>query len=269
MSTVNAKEYVKGLDIRDGETKRVSCPECGGNNTFTVSRVDGRVLYNCYKNSCGTKGGISQTRSVDALKARFKRVQGGVEESSNTSPPEFNMPASTSTNYENFAVQEYIKQMNIQSSIDSGYTTIMYDFAQHRCVFVVHDANRNIIGATGRALGFGVVPKWKRYDKRKDLMFFCGKRKGTAVLVEDCASACTVFAAGHTGVALLGTSLNDQHINQLRVFDNIIVALDADASKKAIAMQKMLAVYVPSEVMFLTDDLKYFTPECVRSLLNK
>jgi DNA primase len=145
----------------------------------------------------------------------------------------------------------------------------MYDFAQERCVFLIYDDNKNMIGAVGRALRKGVTPKWKRYDKRKDLMFFCGPKSGTAVLVEDCASACTVFASGFTGAALLGTSLNEHHVHQLRVFDKVIVALDADASKKAIRMQKMLAPHVTSEVLFLTDDLKYFTPECVKSLLTK
>jgi DNA primase len=159
--------------------------------------------------------------------------------------------------------------MNIQASIDAGYTTVMYDFAEDRCVFLIYDDNNNMIGAVGRALRKGVMPKWKRYDKRKDLMFFCGKKQGTAVLVEDCASACTVFASGFTGVALLGTSLNEHHIYQLRVFDKIIVALDADASQKAIRMQKMLAPHVSSELLFLTDDLKYLTPESVRSLLTK
>lgn len=259
---MNAKEFVRNLDIRDGETKRVSCPECAGYNTFTVSRVDGRVLYNCYKASCGTKGGVSRRRSIDALKARLEDV-------SHKPEPDFTLPAHMSPNLERDACLEYLDDVNAQQSIDDGYTAIMYDFAQDRCVFLIYDDNKNMISAVGRALRKGVLPKWKRYDKRKDLMFFCGKKQGTAVLVEDCASACTVYASGYTGVALLGTSLNDHHIHQLRVFDKVIVALDADASKKAIKMQKMLAPHVNSEVLFLTDDLKYFTPECVRSLLTK
>jgi len=164
---------------------------------------------------------------------------------------------------------EYVEQLNIQYAVDAGYATVMYDIAENRCVFIIYDDNKEVIGAVGRALTKGVLPKWKRYDKRKDLMFVCGDKKGTAVLVEDCASACTVFASGFTGVALLGTSLSDLHISQLRVFDKVIVALDADASQKAIKIQKRLDDYVTTEVLFLTDDLKYFTPECVKSLLTK
>ena len=263
---MNAKEFIRSLDLREGETQRVSCPVCSGYNTFTVSRIDGRILYNCYKASCNTKGGVSQRQSIDALKAKLEE---NASESGDVYLPDFTLPPNITANLEKDACLEYIDDMNLQQAIDDEYTSIMYDFAQDRCVFLIYDDNRNIVGAIGRALRKGTLPKWRRYDKRKDLMFVCGKRRGTAVLVEDCASACTVYASGHTGVALLGTSLSDHHIHQLRVFDKVIVALDADASDKAIKMQKMLAPHVSSEVLFLTDDLKYFTPECVRSLLTK
>ena len=195
MSIVNAIEFIRGLDLRDGETQRVSCPVCGGYNTFTVSRVDGRVLYNCYKASCNAKGGVSQRQSIDALKAK---LEAHTSESGDVYLPDFTLPPNITANLEKDACLEYIDDMNLQQSIDDGYTSIMYDFAQDRCVFLIYDDNRNIIGAVGRALRKGVLPKWKRYDKRKDLMFVCGKRHGTAVLVEDCASACTVYASGHT-----------------------------------------------------------------------
>jgi len=266
---VNVKEFIGSLDIRDGESKRVSCPECGGYNTFTVTRKDGRVLYNCYKASCDVSGGVSQKRSVNALRSRLESSVSDATGAGSTYLPEFELPPICTHNLDRDACLKYIDAMNIQASIDAGYTTVMYDFAEDRCVFLIYDDNNNMIGAVGRALRKGVMPKWKRYDKRKDLMFFCGKKQGTAVLVEDCASACTVFASGFTGVALLGTSLNEHHIYQLRVFDKIIVALDADASQKAIRMQKMLAPHVSSELLFLTDDLKYLTPESVRSLLTK
>lgn len=266
---MNVKEFIGSLDIRDGESKRVSCPECGGYNTFTVTRKDGRVLYNCYKASCDVSGGVSQKRSVNALRSRLEGSVCDATGTGNTYLPEFELPPICTPNLDRESCLEYIQAMNIQASIDADYAKIMYDFAEDRCVFLIYDDNKNMIGAVGRALRKGVLPKWKRYDKRKDLMFFCGKKQGTAVLVEDCASACTVFASGFTGVALLGTSLNEYHIHQLRVFDKVVVALDADASQKAIRMQKMLAPHVSSELLFLTDDLKYLTPECVRSLLTK
>jgi len=265
MSTVNLKEFVKDADLREGESKRVSCPSCGGYNTFTMTRKEGRVLYNCYKNSCDAKGGYRPRMSLEAIQGMLDR---NTPRNSHQETP-LRLPDTLFPCLDRERCNDYLESMNVIDSINDGYTNVMYDIAEDRCVFMIYGDNKEVIGATGRALTKGVQPKWKRYDKRKDLMFFCGSKRGTAVLVEDCASACTVYASGYTGVALLGTSLNSEQIYQLRVFDKVIVALDADASQKAIKMQKMLAPHVTSEVLFLTDDLKYFTPECVRSLLTK
>lgn len=261
-------DFLSGVSLLEGETKRVSCPVCGGHNTFTVSRVEGRVLYNCYKASCGTRGSQRKRMSVSSLQDKLSGVSSS-SQPKNIKERVFSLPDTMTLCTQNDACLEYVDAMNIQASIDAGYCHVFYDFRENRCVFLILGDNGEVAGAVGRALDKGTVPKWKRYDKRKDLMFICGPKQGTAVLVEDCASACTVFAAGYTGVAILGTSLNEYHILKLRVFDKVIVALDADASNKSIQMQKMLAPHVSSELLFLTDDLKYFTPCTVKSLLTK
>jgi hypothetical protein len=263
MSTVDPYEYVKSLDIRDDQSVRTSCPLCGGYNTFTARRANGKVLFNCYKASCDFHGSIQKRRSVESVMQIVNRSNQTLD----TLCP-FTLPESIK-NREDPAFRQYVTSMNIQPAVDASYAHVMYDVAEHRCVFLMYDDNKELIGAVGRALSKGIIPKWKRYDKRKDLMFFCGPKTGTAVLVEDCASACTVFAAGYTGVALLGTNLNEYHVLQLRVFDKVIVALDADASNKSIQMQKMLDLHVKTEILFLQDDLKYFTPCTVKSLIDK
>lgn len=259
---MNVKDLVEDSDLREGESKRVSCPMCGGYNTFTMTRKQGRVLYNCYKNSCNMKGAQRVRRSMEAIREMF-------EPAKEPEDKPLQLPDTLFPCLDREHCKAYIDSMQGMSSIQDGYTKVMYDIAEDRCVFLIYGDNKEVIGATGRALTTGTQPKWKRYDKRKDLMFFCGSKSGTAILVEDCASACTVYASGYTGVALLGTSLNSEQIYQLRVFDKVIIALDADASQKAIKMHKMLAPYVTSELLFLTDDLKYFTPECVKSLIDK
>lgn len=266
---MSTSEYIKSLDVRDGETKRVSCPQCNGYNTFTVTRQAGQILYNCYKASCRLKGNTAIRRSLASIREELDRPSRRDATLEPEVPP-FELPTTLTLTANSGACIEYLESMNVQPAIDSGYAYALYDIKEHRCVFLITDQTKTVIGAVGRALRKGTIPKWKRYDKRKDLMFICGPNKGTAVVVEDCASACTVFAAGYTGVALLGTSLSASHVYQLRTnFTNVIIALDADASKKAIQMQKMLDAHVPTEVLFLSDDLKYFTPECVRSLITK
>ena len=81
----------------------------------------------------------------------------------------------------------------------------------------------------------------------------------TAVLVEDVISAITVanyFPV--TGFGILGTSLQQEHLYALSDFDRVVVALDPDASKKALEHAKDLNSYVKEvRVLKLKDDLKY------------
>ena len=37
------------LDVAEGENIRGDCPRCGGKNTFTATKRDGKIIYNCYK----------------------------------------------------------------------------------------------------------------------------------------------------------------------------------------------------------------------------
>ena len=79
-------------------------------------------------------------------------------------------------------------------------------------------------------------------------------------VVEDCASACSISHC-ITGLALLGTNLLDEHIKQLSNYQKIFVALDKDATDKALDMVKILCRKVPTRLMVLDRDLKNMTNE--------
>ena len=50
------KEILDGIRISEGESLRTECPACNGSNTFTVTKSNGRLLWNCYRASCAIKG---------------------------------------------------------------------------------------------------------------------------------------------------------------------------------------------------------------------
>ena len=83
--------------------------------------------------------------------------------------------------------------------------------------------------------------------------------ENTCVLVEDCFSAYYVTKLGVTGVAILGTSLLEEHKQFLSEnFSRVIVALDPDALPKTLQVAKELKGWVIEvKVLKLTDDLKY------------
>ena len=43
------REFIDGLNLKDGDRHRGDCPECRGRNTFTVTNMLGDIKYNCFK----------------------------------------------------------------------------------------------------------------------------------------------------------------------------------------------------------------------------
>lgn len=251
-------KFVDGLDLREGDRRRTSCPACHGHNTFTVVRTHGKLLWNCYKASCGLSGAKSKTRSLSELEMKVRNVC-----LPSAPAPDFVLPDHVLRGAIHPDVCAYVQEVHAESA------EIWHDIREHRAVFVIRDPeNGKMVGAVGRALRKGHVPKWKRYDKVPNLTFVQGPMCGVGVVVEDCASACAVHSAGYTGFAVLGTNISDSMIPLLRQFSEVIVALDNDASKKSIKLQKTLDAYVNSRVVFLADDLKYFSPLEVQAILS-
>ena len=50
--TVLPKQYLDTLSISEGQKIRTNCPVCGARNTFTVVKMDGVLIYNCFKLGC-------------------------------------------------------------------------------------------------------------------------------------------------------------------------------------------------------------------------
>jgi hypothetical protein len=118
-------------------------------------------------------------------------------------------------------------------------------------VYLIKDGNR-VVDAVGRSLT-DEKPKWWRYG-RSGYPFVCGSGR-VGIIVEDCASACAV-SHSYTGIALLGTSLLDTYIPILRKYKKLYVALDKDATKKALDIVIKLQDVTTTKMMILNQDLK-------------
>jgi DNA primase len=82
--------------------------------------------------------------------------------------------------------------------------------------------------------------------------------KGYVLLVEDCVSAC-VASSCFNSIALLGTNIPDESIKYLIRYDKLYIALDDDATGKAIKLQKQLNYYRPTFIVPLKKDIKYYS----------
>ena len=249
----SVRGYVLELDIPIGHTKRLHCPCCKGYKTFTVTNNMGVVVWNCYKASCNISGNTRVNLSVEDIKQT--KVN-----------PLFSPIA--------FVLPQYIVPHNNRKKLiefcdtwqlDADALDLHYDVKEDRVVFPIKDKGQ-IVDATGRALT-SRLPKWKRYGNN-NLPYFYGNGK-TSVVVEDCVSAATIGGNTFVGVAILGTSLSEEHKNFLSQFSTTIIALDPDAMPKIFAFAKELRGYVKDiKVLRLTDDLKYKNKKDITNLYN-
>ncbi len=228
------------LDI--GESRRMDCPSCGRKNTFSVTNEDGVLLYNCFAASCKTAG-QSRTKMTAAEVHQYMR---NLRE--DRRDPEFVLPT--------YFIQSHTDLGMFADRWKIPVHDLMYDVKDQRAVFLIRDGHR-IVDAVGRTLRNSSM-KWKRYGSASRI-FTCG-HSDHAVVVEDAISASVVptITPKLTGVALLGTSLLSEHIEQLRKFSTVTVALDPDARDKTVSITRQLqSSGLAASAMSLKDDIKY------------
>ena len=255
---VNMNTLINDLQLRDGETKRMTCPMCNNKEkTFTITNNMGKILWNCYKASCSLSG----SKKVHLTSDDIRKSIGVFAEETVEIP--FELPEYITPHNNNEDVLKFADTYGL--SIDT--TEMMYDVKDHRVVFpIVHGGK--IVDATGRSLNKR-LPKWKRYGK-SDLPYTHGYGK-VAVVVEDCVSAAVVGTVSdvHVGVAVVGTSLSESHKRYLSQFSTAVVALDPDALPKTLAFVRELKTHVPDvKALRLTDDFKYRNQQDLDSLTN-
>ncbi len=249
---MNIYNIVSDLDIPNGHTHRMNCPSCNGTKTFTVTNNMGKLIWNCYKVSCGVSGGTRVHLTVDDIRRGFTGAEDFADE-------KFELPTYIVPHRNKRAVVKWCAEWGIHED-EHG---LMYDVKEDRVVFpVVHDGK--LVDATGRSLSKR-IPKWKRYGN-SGLPYVSGHGK-VAVVVEDCVSATVVGYGSFVGVALLGTSLQESHKRYLSQFSTAIIALDPDALPKTLHMMKELRGHVSDvRVLRLVDDIKYRNPTDMEKL---
>ena len=252
-------QLLKDIKLKEGETKRVNCPFCGGRNTFTITRREGVRIWNCYKASCTASGATGDVFPVEAIKMRITGKNPRLSAEKCVLKPK--LPAkSVPVDNHDYAV-DYLKSVHAYQAHVEGLVDVSYAPKEHRVLFWLN----NGVGAVGRSLK-GEFPKWKVYGDCSGI-FTCGTGP-TAIVVEDAASACAVgVLPEYTGVALLGTHIDSVKKRELTRFPRLIICLDADASIKALSLAKKMQCLVPTSVCFLKQDFKWLEPDQIASVL--
>jgi hypothetical protein len=252
------KEYILKNAPSEGTSVRIGCPACNS-RTLTISKIHGRLLWNCFKASCPTKGSEQMERTKMEIASKVRSTITHYHGDEN-----FLVPAHFTPFTDNSRALNYLERNNCMDAYQNNRARILYDPKQDRVVFLVKD-NFTTYDAIGRSLQKGTMPKWYRYGKSQKL--FTAGDHSQAVLVEDAASACALSPVA-TGVALLGTNMKEADLTQLRQYKHVFVCLDPDATRKALDIQKYLSYFVSTTIIRIEDDLKYSDAQEIRQLLQ-
>ncbi len=256
-------EYIKQLEIPSNTRVRMDCPFCLNKNTFYINTEDFKINWGCYHASCKIGGNTERQLSPEDV-TNFLELSSSVktderQQKSWTIPRHFTNIQSSQKCF------SYVKENNCYPAYIEGLASIYFDPRKDRAVFIVKNKGEPV-SAVGRSLNPVIMPKWFNYNKN-NIPFSCGT-DDTAVVVEDCASACAVSSI-HTGIALLGTALKEEYAIYLaKNFKKVIIALDRDATKKAFDLSKGLRYLIDTEVKVLDEDLKYLENTKIKELFN-
>jgi len=248
-------EYVKSIILAEGDRHTADCPFCGGKNKFTLDKFDGKLIWNCYRASCGVKGAYTGKRDINAAKSY---LEGNATQRFKAKYKE--IPALTTRVTNHDPAVSYLKHVNSYDAYLRGDIKIRYAPVEDRVLFYNSDGT----GAVGRSLRPVRAKWWSFGDLSEGIHVGTGKH---AVLVEDVASACSVSSVtGYVGVALLGTNITKSITKTLSKYQKVTLVLDNDASLKAISLARKLNMQC--NVRFTRLDLKYLTAQAIEDLVT-
>jgi hypothetical protein len=248
---------------------RTSCPNCGGLNTFSVNRINGVLVWHCFKANCGLKGRHEQGLRLDDLR-NDTIDDGAIDVSAECIKLETKYKGMFFNPLQNADCYRFMQRYNLIEPYLQGRADVRYDPRQHRIVFILKWKG-SIYGSIGRRLSYSLnSPKWLVYDRIKGCPFICKGikekcRSGNFLLTEDSISS-VVSSSVVTSIAILGTIINETILPYLEDYRCVYIALDDDATGKSLKLQHFLSPYIETKILPIKTDIKYWSKEQLEEL---
>ncbi len=269
MKNLKIKELA--LDLKVDSSIRLRCPFCGGGQSkeesFSITRSKEGLLYNCFRDQCHQHGFISLYRHE--LDVPGSRVHG--RSRSRPLKPYKGLLRALTDEMEGWWLDrfEIPPQVLAECGVSWAPTEARYYLP--------------IRGPHGRALGYSLRTFYPKIGESKVLTFkedaglelmgwYISNYENTeVVLVEDQVSAMKLFALNLNSIALIGTHLNEARMYQiLEYFPKVCIALDKDATKRALVFQKKFSLFCEElRVQILEKDVKDTSFESLRGIFNR
>lgn len=272
------QELAKDVEVE--QTGRFVCPCCGGGSSKERSlsitrRSSTEAFFNCFRAKCGLGGGhiaLYQANDGSVLKSRSRK-------------PTINQVTHNLTGLDKEVVEFFIANY-FMTPAQLAYGRFRTTF-DRRIYMPIFDSNRLNRGGAVRKYKelyqgrreFSSIPKTLNYFTPESDNICASwyfklrsrlKNSNVLVVVEDIVSAIrlTDFV---DSVSLMGTALSDEKQREIRRkgYDRIVLALDEDATMKALRTKKACSLYLPNlEVMPLARDIKEMNPEELEDKLH-
>jgi hypothetical protein len=278
---INLAVESEGQFLAKGDSARgLTCPVCGGGNnaerTFSVTRVDGGLVYNCYRATCGTRGFVPTSGVLIPAKPydpnQGLRPYHGEYRPITDEDREYFAQRFGLFNVPEFAIghnewNEYVFAVRGPDGLKvRGYTIRQKPWSGEPAsprVPVPHIGSDSKSKSKLLMHAQGAAQSW----------FFSGSNpeRGPIVLVEDHISAMKVAQAGVTGVALIGTNIDEAKVREIAMLkpSEVVIALDQDATGTAFKHARRWGLaFDKVRVAMLMFDIKDTDPEKVLGVLG-
>lgn len=259
------QEIVNTVDLGPNETRRMDCPSCGHHHSFSLTRTPDGIKWFCFHADCGFKGIVF----TDPSKSEIVSLFGAQVEKE---PIGFKIPESFVLCDFSPANRTLMTNYKIMDVHTGGRMDLRFDTKQGRHCFMVWHSGI-CYGAQGR--GYNTTPKWLVYGNDKvpliipqygsygrPIHMAATPKRGC--IVEDAISAAKVSNI-MDGIGLGGTNFPEHYLPFVSDYKELYIALDKDATKKSMELQKYLNTYVRSIVVPLELDIKDMELDAIRS----
>lgn len=250
------------LGMSKGTSLREICPRCGGGSKKEKSLVltmaeDGNLLWKCHRASCGDAGKTFVWDMIASHRGESKkppRVFKGLLENPSAEVldwfwDEFQIISST------------VAEAGVRMSTETNRLHLPLYGPPPKC---------NYRGAILRQWKDPLNPKSLTYKEAMDEPFInWGEQyshRYPVVIVEDYFSCMKLSQARINAVSISGTHLSQRMVREIMgVHENAIIALDKDATAKAVAYAGTFRHLLGLKVWKLEKDLKYVSEKRILS----
>lgn len=257
------KEAAIDLDV--GETTKSVCPFCTASHeeSFSITRIDEGIVYNCFRATCASKGFISShIGTVYKSKQKSKKT---------FTPHPFEKSLEPLPEY---IVQLLFKKYELTEE-ELHEQRIRYFRDEHRLFLPCYDSRSDDFGGITKTLTEGVrrfktINYFNRETSRLHYPLTRISRKPAIAVAEDILSSIKV--SRHVAcVAALGHYLTLEQIKELRSqTDTLIIMLDNDVFHKAVKLRKDYGFYFRNfHVILLSKDPKDTPDEELKEIISE